>query len=274
MPIANVNGIDLNYETSGDSGTPVLMIMGFSIRGAGWRFAVPALAQAHQVCIYDNRGCGHSEAPPAPYSMAEMAADAIGLMDHLGWPQAHIIGVSMGGMIAQHVALDHRDRVLSLSLIATSPGGFFNRLPTASGLPRLLSTAMAKTEEKRIPALMKLLFPKPHREALGDEWLTETLLHDLTPNPPDHGRKGQLKAVMKHDTRKRLGELEGIPTLVLKPSLDLLVRPNQSDKLHAGIPGSQLVTLEGFGHGLIRHAGTALTDPIAQHVAKLDELAS
>jgi pimeloyl-ACP methyl ester carboxylesterase len=101
VPSAAIDGISLNYEVHG-TGEPVLMIMGLGVGLIGWRPQVEDLAgEAWRLCVYDNRGVGRSTAPRPPYTMARLAADALALMDHLGWRQAHVVGVSMGGMIAQ-----------------------------------------------------------------------------------------------------------------------------------------------------------------------------
>jgi len=275
MPHATINGLSLNYEVTqsgaGHDSAPVLLIMGFCIRGAGWRFVVPALAERHAVCTYDNRGCGLSDVPEPGYGMGDMADDAVALMDHLGWERAHVVGVSMGGMIAQHVGLRHRNRVSSLSLVATSAGSFLGRVPSPKGLVHVIGGAVrGKNEDATMRSLIKLLFPRNFQEELGRDWLTRTLNEDLTPRPTAMGRKGQLKAIFGHDTRKRLGELKGLPTVIVKPERDLLIRPKQSELLHRLIPGSSIVRLPEFGHGLVRHAGERLSQPLLDHFAAVD----
>lgn len=270
MPRAHVGDLTLHYETAG-SGTPVLLVMGFCIRGAGWRFQVPALSAHHEVCVYDNRGCGTSDTPAPGYPITAMADDAVRLMDHLDWPNAHVVGVSMGGMIAQHIALEHRERTRSLVLIATSAGGMFGRLPTFRGLPHVLSGSLRRNNRQAtLASLTKLLFPRAIRDELGTDWIHQCLDEDLTPTPTPEGRKGQLKAVFGHNTRQRLQELTGVPTLVVKPELDQLVRPSESEYLHRSIPGSRIVRLEGVGHGLVRHAGARLSEPLLKHFSSVD----
>src|SRR6266536_1661770 len=104
MPTAQVNGIDLYYEEQG-SGEPLLLIMGFTAHSMLWMMQVPALAQRYRVITLDNRGVGRSSVPPGPHTTRQMADDAAGLLDHLGIEQAGVIGWSMGGMIAQELAL-------------------------------------------------------------------------------------------------------------------------------------------------------------------------
>ena len=118
MPKVKVNGIELNYVESG-SGDPLLLIMGFGGDHLAWVFQVPAFSGKYRVISFDNRGAGQSSVPDAPYSTRMMADDAVGLLDALGVERAHVLGVSMGGMIAQEVALNHPRRVRSLQLHCT-----------------------------------------------------------------------------------------------------------------------------------------------------------
>src|SRR3954469_11914440 len=118
MPTATVNGIDLYYEVSGE-GPPLLLITGLSGNTLGWAMLEPTLAEHFQVIAFDNRGAGRSAAPPGPYTTREMADDAVGLLDHLGIERTHVLGLSMGGMIAQELALAHPTRVDRLVLFAT-----------------------------------------------------------------------------------------------------------------------------------------------------------
>ena len=118
MPKVRVNGIELHYEESG-SGDPLLMIMGFGGDHQAWAFQVPAFAEGYRVITFDNRGAGQSEGPDVAYSTRMMADDAVGLLDVLRIERAHVLGVSMGGMIAQEVALNHPRRVRSLQLHCT-----------------------------------------------------------------------------------------------------------------------------------------------------------
>lgn len=268
MPQATVDDVQLHYQVAG-AGTPVLLIMGLSVPGTAWRFQHPVIAQSHQVCWFDNRGVGGSDAPAPPYTMAQMAADAVGLMDHLGWRDAHVVGVSMGGMVAQHVALEHRARVRSLSLLATHAGGALARLPHASGSWHFLR-AMLGPKAGRIDATAHLLFPPAFRARTDPAWIRDVLTKDFGKRPPKNGRRGQLRAVFGHDTRGRLGELAGLPTLVIKPERDILVRPTESERLHRDIPGSRILRLPEAGHGLLRQDADAINAALLSHFAAAD----
>lgn len=269
MATAALGDVALAYETRGEAGSPVLLIMGFTVPGSAWRFQLPALAERHRVCAFDNRGSGQSDAPPGPYSMGLLAADAVGLLDHLGWADAHIVGVSMGGMVAQHVALDHRARVRSLTLIATNAGGFFNRLPRPAGAWHFLRGTLGP-RRGRLDAAKDLLFPRAFQAEADPDWLRDVLTRDFGTRPPREGRRGQLRAVFGHDTRDRLAELAGLPTLIVKPELDVLVRPSQSELLHARIPGSEILRLADAGHGVLRQSRDVLNPRLLAHLAAAD----
>ena len=269
MPLASIDALDLHYETHGLAGTPVLLIMGYTMPGRAWRFQVPALAARHRVCTFDNRGAGATTAPPPPYAMARLAADAALLLDHLGWADAHVVGVSMGGMVAQHLALDHRPRVRSLTLVATSAGGFWSRLPRPAGALHFLRGTFGP-RSGRLDATARLLFPPSFRASADPAWLREVLRHDFGTPPTPAGRKGQLRAVFGHDTRRRLGALAGLPTLVIQPERDILVRPRESLKLHALIPGSRLLPIPDAGHGLLRQAAEPINAALLDHFAAAD----
>jgi len=273
VPRAPIGDIEIFYETQGETGTPVLLIMGLSVRGAAWRFQVPDLATRHRVCWFDNRGVGESDVPPGPYSMAQLAGDAAALLDHLGWEDAHIVGVSMGGMIAQHLAVHHRDRVRSLSLLATTPGGPAGRFPPLPGAFHFARVLFARGDA-RLDAVARLLFPPEARRELDPAWLSEILRDDFGTRQPKAGRRGQLRAVMGHDVRRRLGELAGVPTLVVKPEQDILVRPGESEKLHRGIPGSTILRLPRAGHGLLRNTAGELNPALLDHMARADSARS
>lgn len=268
MPTATIDDIQLHYDVAG-AGTPVLLIMGLSVPGSAWRFQHRAIAERHRVAWFDNRGAGRTDAPPPPYTMARLAQDALGLMDHLGWADAHVVGISMGGMVAQHVALDHRDRVRSLSLIATSAGGTMARLPTAAGTWHFMK-ALLGPKQGRIDATARLLFPPSYRTTADMAKICEILREDFGKPPKKDGRRGQLRAVFGHDTRRRLGELVGLPTLVIKPGRDILVRPVQAERLHAAIPGSTILRLPEAGHGLLRQEPDAINAALLSHFATTD----
>jgi pimeloyl-ACP methyl ester carboxylesterase len=270
--IADLSGRRLAYTLHGADlpAVPAVLVMGFSMPGRAWRFIVPELATERPVLTFDNRGAGESDAPRGPYRMGDLATDALDLATHVGFQRFHLVGVSMGGMIAQEMALSARTRLPSLTLIATHPGGLTARIPPLRGLWHFLRANMTKIPEKRFRALSNLLFPRDFRESMPEEKLHQLLAQDFEPRPPKEGRKGQLAAVLGHDTRRRLASLAGLPTLIVKPEHDLLISPRNSDLLHELIPGSSLMKFADAGHGLIRQKGPELGEALRTHFARAE----
>ena len=263
---AILRGLRHRYVVEGQGDAPVLLVMGFGFSGKAWRPQVTALAPRHPVVWYDNRGVGESEPATAPYGIADLADDAAALLDHLGWARAHVVGVSMGGMIAQELALRHRARLRSLTLIATMAGGTLAKLPTAQGMA-LFARAQLQQGPGRLAALAQLLYPP------GTEPEPGVVQPGFDRPPPRRTIGWQLRAILRHETRARLSSLAGLPTLVIKPARDILVRPRHSDELHGAIPGARLVTFEDAGHGVTAQCATRLNTELLAHFAAADAAA-
>jgi pimeloyl-ACP methyl ester carboxylesterase len=244
------SGSPIAYERRG-RGAPVLLIMGFTTPGSAWSHQVDDLAQDHDVVWFDNRGIGGSGAPPGPWTMVDFASDALALLDHLGIDRAHVAGQSMGGMIAQHVALAAPTRVRSLGLLATHAGGPRAQLPPLAALPWLVCNAVGSSSA-RVTGMSRLLFPASARANGGMALLRPELERDYGQVPPRSVLWRQWAAIRGHDTRARLGELAGRPVAIVRPGQDILIAPHHSDELHAAIPGSRLLRLDHAGHGAIR----------------------
>lgn len=267
MKHAPIDDARIAYDTAGEDGTPVLLIMGFAVRGLAWRRQVPRLAERHQVIWFDNRGVGETEVRLRPMRMKRFAADAIGLLDHLGHETAHIVGISMGGMIAQHVALRHRHRVRSLSLIATHAGGLGAFLPTRIGAKLFLQ---ANGGKDRAQATMQLLMSPEHLATCDTRQLVRDLQIEFGDNMSRRGRLAQATALLRHDTRGRLHQLSGLPTLIVQPAADRLIRSEHSARLAAAIPGAKLLTVPTVGHGLLRETPDVVAEALAGHFAAVD----
>ncbi len=256
------------YDVAGDSDDiPVLLIMGFGMSGQAWRPQVNGLTPHRKVAIYDNRGIGETETSKHPYGFADLARDARALLDHLGWEQAHVAGVSMGGMIAQHLALAAPERIKSLILIATHPGGSVRHtVPTRRGL-RLFLRANTSRGDARFEALRHLLYTPeyleqadPHAD-FGDDAMERFAV------PADRTTlKSQLRAILRHDTTRDLHRLDSIPTLVVRPAADLLVPPRNSDRLHRLIPGSRMFSIANAGHGVTHQCADEVNEQMRRHM--------
>jgi pimeloyl-ACP methyl ester carboxylesterase len=244
MPRVRVGDITMHYVEAG-SGDPLVLIMGLSGDHQAWGFQLPVLAERHRVIAFDNRGAGQTDAPDHPYTTAMMAADTLRLMDALGIDRAHVVGVSMGGMIAQELALAAPQRVRTLHI------GCSLARPDAH-LRALLSTW--RTVRTRLPldlalraVALWLFAPETWNERPE---FVETLLQTALANPYVQTTTGfirQTEAVEAHDTVDRLRRIE-CPTLVSVAEDDILVPPRFSRVLAAGIPGAELRLIPGAGH--------------------------
>ena len=248
MPSAVVGGIRLHYEVAG-SGPPVLFISGTGgdLRTTPGPFDSP-LARRCTLAAYDQRGLGQSDKPDGPYSMADYADDAAGLLDVLGWEQARILGVSFGGMVAQELTLRHPERVGRLVLCCTSPGGEGRAsypLHELEGLPdevrsgRLLALADTRCDEA---------WQAEHPDEVAAVLAYRRQGEQLSRSDPDAtaGARRQLEARAGHDTSDRLHAIL-CPTLVCGGRHDGIAPPANSEALAARIPGAELELYDG-GH--------------------------
>jgi 3-oxoadipate enol-lactonase len=246
MPIAHVNGIDLNYRLEGDGDETIVLVNGLADDLETWVFQIDDLLGAgYRVLRFDNRGIGSSSAPPGPYTTKLFAEDAKGLVDELGLAGFHLVGVSMGGMIAQEYAIAFGDHLRSLTLACTyaAPGPFCSRMFAmwADLAPQL-----------GVPFVMRDVtlwaFTVPFFEEREEELKEfEAAMADL-PQPLD-AYLAQLSSIQTHDTTDRLGRIS-VPTLVLAGEEDVLIPVRLSRRLHDGIAGSQWKTTKG-GHACL-----------------------
>ncbi len=254
----------LAFEVEGGAGPRVLLIMGLGMRGALWRPQIEALSPEHRVATYDHLGLGGSEPPARRPTIRGMARDALRVLDALGWQAAHVVGVSMGGMIAQEVVLRAPARVRSLTLIATHAGGFRAALPPLPGIVRFVQ-ANTTGPEGRIRALAQLLYTPEFLAARGAR-LDARLAQMVGARAPAAVVLGHLEAVARHRALQRLGQISA-PTLVVRPGRDILIRAHNSDVLARRIRGARLLRLDDAGHGLTFEKARELNDAIAAHVA-------
>ncbi len=237
------DGVHLYYERHGDSGEPLLLVMGLGSPLEFWQLQTPVFARTHRVCVYDNRGVGRSDKPAGPYDVRTLARDAVAVMDACGFDRAHVVGLSMGGMIAQELAIRHSDRVHSLVLAATYAKPDDNVKQTAS-----TSAFDPKTiEPKQVFKMMMSLVLSAEFIAREREWLRQTR-ERILPHVSVDGFIAQMAAVMSHDSTDELHHIDK-PTLVMKPAADMLIPPKASDFLAQAIPGAQLATFDNGSHG-------------------------
>ena len=234
----------IGWERHG-AGAPVLLIHGLGYARWGWEPVLPGLAARFEVVLLDNRGIGESDAPPGPYTVAEMAADAVQVLDEAGIERAHVVGTSLGGMIAQELALTHPGRVDRLVLACTTPGG-----PKAHPMPQVTVALLAEAASLEPAVALRrfvenALAPATVRER--PEVVERILAHRLaTPQAPA-AWAAQATAGATVDAYDRLGTLLA-PTLVQHGGEDVVVHPANADLLVSLIPDARLERYPGTGH--------------------------
>jgi 3-oxoadipate enol-lactonase len=246
MPIAHVNGIDINYKLEGDGDETVVLVNGLADDLETWVLQMDALLGAgYRVLRFDNRGIGGSSMPEGPYTTALFAQDAKALVDELGITDFHLLGVSMGGMIAQEYALAHPGDLRSLTLACTyaAPGPFCSRMFA-------MWADMAPVNG--VPFIMRDVtlwaFTVPFFEEREEE-LREFEGEMAQMTQPTEAYLAQLHSIRTHDSTQRLGEIT-VPTLVLAGEEDILIPVRLSLRLHEGIAGSAWATTPG-GHACL-----------------------
>jgi 3-oxoadipate enol-lactonase len=245
MAIAEVNGQRLYYEVHGD-GEPLLCVHGLACDTLAWIPQVQTFAAAHRTVIFDNRDVGQSSMAEGDYEIADMARDALALADELELDSFHLLGISMGGAIAQEIATQAPERVRTLTLAVTFPAGG----PYARRLAEVWSARVRQiSREQHIDELMLM----NHSEAFYEhpemvEFMRTAILNNPHPQPPEaFGR--QLAACGRHETRERLGSLT-TPTHVIGGEYDILVPVWKSREIASLIPGAKLTILPQAPHGL------------------------
>ncbi len=246
------SGVALHYELSGaEAGHRVLFIQGVGAAGEAWRPQVRDLEGEVRSLICDNRGVGRSQPCTGLISIEAMADDARALMDAAGWDSAHVVGHSMGGVIAQQLAFDCPTRVRSLSLLCTFARGKDAARPTPWVLWMTLRTRLG-TRRMRRHAFLEMLVPKPELAGMdGDRVAAEVAAlvgRDLADSPSILMR--QLRALARHDGFARLGGLAGIPTLVISAEHDRIARREYGRELAKAIPGAVFEEIHGASHGV------------------------
>jgi 3-oxoadipate enol-lactonase len=275
MPTANVRDVELYYEEHG-SGDPLLCIMGFATDSTGWLLQVPAFAERHRTIVFDNRGVGRSAKPPGAYTIHEMADDAAALLDHLRIDRADVLGLSMGGMIAQELALRHPERVRKLVLAATYPEPDAATEENRKVIFTQMGGSITEAGEMRIDftAMNPLLFfqhllPLVFNPSFIQNELPK--LMQMFSGALQYGFSleavmGQLQAVMGHRATDRLNTIAA-PTLVLTGDADRLIAPANSRILAESIPGARLVEIPGGSHGFNIEMPDRFNDEVLRFLA-------
>jgi pimeloyl-ACP methyl ester carboxylesterase len=286
MPIAPSNGIELCYETFGEPDDPtMLLVMGLGSQMIHWPddFCAALAARGYQVVRFDNRDMGESTwfdggtagvqtaigggDVAVPYLLTDMADDAVGLLDHLGTVRAHVLGVSMGGMIAQTIAIRHPARVASLTSVMSTTGDPDVGTPTSEAMSALMAPPAA-TREAYQDAVVHHAHVWGSPGLFDEQRLRETAARawDRGYNPAGTAR--QVLAILSSGSRS--AELAGlsVPTLVIHGTADTLVQPSGGERTAAVIPDAKLLVIDGMGHDMPPPLWPQLIDAIAGHAAE------
>jgi pimeloyl-ACP methyl ester carboxylesterase len=289
MPIARANGIDIAYETLGDPADPtVLLVHGLGCQLIEWddELCRAIVDRGFHVVRFDNRDVGEStrfdqpvdvmgviaavaagEVPEVPYLLSDMAADAVGLLDHLGVDRAHVLGVSMGGMIVQTMAIEHGARLRSMTSIMSTTGDPDVGMPTGEAMSTLLSPPPQTREELQDAAVRNAgvwgspgLYDEARlREVAGRKW-------DRGYDPAGTAR--QLAAILASGSRSAGLATVDVPTLVIHGTADKLVQPSGGERTAEVVPDAKLLMIEGMGHDLPPPLWGRIVDAFVAHATE------
>lgn len=283
VPRASANGIELEYDTFGDpTGVPLLLIAGLGSQLVSWDegFCETLAARGFRVIRYDNRDIGLSTffdaagpadvaaavagEPRPAYHLDDMAADAVGLLDALGIQAAHVVGASMGGFIAQLVALNHQHHVLSLTSIMSGPNGADQVAPTPDAAAVLLLPAPPTRGQQIDQAIYVRRVLAGPLEPIDEAYERSRAERAVDRSYHPAGFARQLVAILAAPSRlERLRSLR-VPTLIIHGRADTLIPVENGRIVAAAAPGAQLLEIDGMGHELPRSVWPRVADAIAE----------
>jgi len=262
---AHNDGFTLVYERAGpDDAETIVFVEGLGYSRWMWQWQREALEDDYDVIIPDNRGTGESDEPEGPYTMAEMASDLSAVLDDAGVDEAHVVGASMGGMIAQQFALSD-DRVASLTLICSSPGG-----PEAVPIPedtvaRMFEVPEEYDERQAIRHKMAPAMTDEFVEA-NDDLVERIVDWRLASDASDRARQWQAAAVESFDVSDRLDEIR-VPTLVMHGTADRVVPIENGELLADGIPDAEFGRIDGAPHLVFIERAEEVNDRLREFLA-------
>ncbi len=286
MPAVATNGIKLFYEDEGDpDGDPLLLVMGFTAQLTAWpaSFVDELVGRGFRVVRADNRDSGLSthldgvavdplEVDPtrAPYLLSDMANDLLGLLDHLGIGRTHLVGESMGGMIAQELALAHPGRVHSLCSVMSTTGAPDVGQPTEEAVLALLAPPPPDREGALARSVKVAATIGSRSHPPTDEEVRRRAAEAYDRSFYPEGADRQLAAMLSSgDRTERLRGLD-VPTLVIHGLQDTLIQPDGGRATAAAIPGAKLLELTDMGHDLPPHLWTRIVDAIEENARRAD----
>jgi pimeloyl-ACP methyl ester carboxylesterase len=262
MPHADLNGLEIHYDVHGE-GDPLVCVHGLGCDRRAWVMQIQPFAARYKTVVFDNRDVGQSSPAPGDYSTADMADDVLALADHLGLDTFHLLGISLGGMVSQHVALKAPERVRTLTVAVTHGG-----VQKAGRLRGHLLGSYARhlPAEDQVDNLLYLCYTEAFFE--NDEmyaFMKTALLENPYPQPPEAFAR-QAAAGADHDVRDRLGEL-AMPVHVIGAERDLMIPVWKSRELASLIPGSKLTIIDGQGHGVMWEGADQFNAAVTEFLA-------
>jgi len=258
MPTIKAGDINLSYDIFG-AGEPLLLIMGFGAPGIAWMPVLPMLAGFK--CIYfDNRGIGNSDKPAGPYTIPDMADDAANLLQALGLDSALVYGVSMGGMIAQELALRHPSRVRKIVLGCTTTGGPEAIPPEEETITSLLTAMklMATDPEQAFDILLPVVHPPDFVIAHPEIKQMALMGAAMIPPAPPEVIERTLEGIAKFDSYDRLPQIK-CPVMIVHGGRDILLKPGNAELLKSRLPHAELFMIPNAGHNFFAE------DPMGVH---------
>jgi 3-oxoadipate enol-lactonase len=264
MALAKAGEIELSYERSGD-GPPLLLIMGMSGTKHHWGERVlEELRRDFDTIVYDHRDAGDSTKTGQPFTIVDLAEDAAGLLEALEVDSAHVMGISMGGMVAQELALAHPEHIRSLTLGCTYCGGEGSLLTSEDVMRRLAEGMSSGDREVAVRTAWEVNVSPGF--ATDEDAYAKFLARGMRYAIPVAVIMEQMRAITAHDTSTRLPELR-LPTLVVHGTLDQML-PVQNGHMIAGlIPDSRLEILDGIGHMFFLEEPERTAELVREHAA-------
>ena len=281
--------IELEYDHFGNPTDPaLLLIMGFTAQMVAWdeEFCTQLADRGHFVIRFDNRDCGLStklhgvpsnsdavimaammetEMPPVPYTLSDMAADAMQVLDHLNIERAHIMGASMGGMIAQTVAIEHPHRVKTLISVMSQPGELTVGQPTQEAMELIVTPAPSDRDEYiAFAPKWQLWQSKKYR---SDEVSRRNAIRDFDRSNYPEGGPRQMAAIYASGSRAEGLQKLQVPTLVIHGTDDQLITPSGGERTAELIPNSTLLMVDDMGHDMPQPLWPFYLDAISKHTA-------
>jgi 3-oxoadipate enol-lactonase len=264
MALAKAGEIELSYDRAGE-GPPLLLIMGMSGTKHHWGGSLlEALQHDFETIVYDHRDAGDSTRTGRPFAIADLAEDAAGLLRTLDIDSAHVMGISMGGMIAQELALAHADSLRSLTLGCTYCGGEGGVL-ASEDVMRKLAEAMSSGDRQRAIRASWEVNVSPSFAANEDAWMRFRAT-GMRYGLPVEVIMRQMQAIVGHDTSARLPSVE-VPTQVVHGTLDQLLPVQNGHMIAELIPGSRLEIYEGVGHMFFLEQPERTAQLLCEHAA-------